>query len=127
MKKLTTTLLLVGFASVFVSCAQKDDPAPEPVKQPVRQKSAPAPVVIGNPTNPFRTPEDDLKLPTAAQTAEGKESSIGTGGQPVSIPDNAPSIAVTPPSAPSVPVAPTTPKTPAPKPPLKKEAQLDPQ
>lgn len=127
MKKFTTTLLLVGFASAFVSCAKKDDPAPEPVKQPVRQKkAAPAPVVIGNPTNPFRTPEDDFNLPTAAQTAEGRDSSIGTGSQPVSNPDNAPSVAVTPPSAPSVPVAPATPKTQAPKKPLKKEDQLDP-
>ena len=127
MKKFTTTLLLVGFAPVFVSCALVDDPAPKPVKHPVRQKAVPAPVVVGNPTNPFRTPEDDLSLPTAAQTAEGKDSSIGTGGQPVSNPNNAPSIAVSPPSAPSAPVAPTTPKTPTPKKPLKKEAQLDPQ
>lgn len=125
MKNFTTTLLLIGFTSVFVSCAKQEDPAPEPVKQPVRQKAAPAPVVIGNPTKPFRTPEDDLSLPTAAQTAEGKDSSIGTGGQPVSNLNNAPSIAVTPPSAPSIPLAPVVPTTP--KKPLKKEAQLDPQ
>ncbi|MCP5537325.1 MAG: hypothetical protein H7A51_13975 [Akkermansiaceae bacterium] len=108
MKNHTTLLLLTGLVAAFSSCAKKEDPAPEPVKQPVVQQQAPppAPVVETNPTNPFRTPADDMKLPTADQIAEGKDSSIGTGSQPVNNPDTAPSVAVTPPSAPATPDAP---------------------
>lgn len=122
MKTITTSLplLLAGLSSLccstlFVSCSKKEDPTPEPVSQPVVKRPAPAPVVDANPVNPFRTPEDDLNLPTDAQTAEGADSSIGTGSQPVSSPDNSPSIAITPPTAPKAPATP------------KKEDQLDPE
>ncbi len=118
-------LLLVGISSTVISCAQKDDPTPEPVKEPVRQKAAPAPVVSTPTENPFRDPSGNMSLPTDAQLNEGRDSSIGTGSQPpLSNPDNAPSVAVTPPSTSSAPTisVPATPKKP-----LKKEDQLDPQ
>ncbi len=114
MKNRTLPVLLAGAAVALASCAKKEDPKPEPVKQPTVQKTPPAPQLIAKPTNPFRTPSDDMNLPTAEQIADGKENSIGTATQPLKDP-TAPTVAVSPPT------------TPAPKPkPPKTEDRLDP-
>lgn len=131
MNTITHTFLLTGlasFACLISSCGgKKDDVTPEPVEAPVVAKKAPrAPVSTANPLDAFATPDGDLKLPTEAQTAEGKHSSIGTvrGGNSPSVPDTSPSVAISPPTA-VPPEAPVT--TPAPEKPAKPEDELDPQ
>lgn len=110
MNPITHTLLLTGlasFAMLISSCGSKsDDTSPEPVDAPVVAQKAPtAPVSTTNPLHAFATPDGDLKLPTEAQTAEGKDSPIGTGrntglgGNNPDIPDSSPSITISPPAA----------------------------
>lgn len=115
MKNRTLPALLAGTAVALASCAKKEEPKPEPVKQPtVRKKAPPAPKPVAKTTNPFRTPSDDMNLPTAEQIADGKENSIGTATQPLADP-TAPTVAVSPPTTP----------TPKPGPP-KTQDRLDP-
>lgn len=100
-KKLTTALLAAGLSATLISCSNKDKDKldEEPVKQPVVKRTAPAPKPPADPTAMFRTPKDDT-LPTDAQLAEGADSSIGTGSQPISHPSSTPSTAVKPPKPP---------------------------
>ncbi len=134
MNTITHTLLLTGlagFACLISSCGgKKDDDATEPIEAPVVAKKAPAaPVSTHNPLAAFATPDGDLKLPTEAQTAEGKHSSIGTtSGNKPGVPDSSPSIAISPPSAtpPAAPVTAAVPDKPG-KIAAKPEDELDPQ
>lgn len=134
MNTITHTFLLTGLASfvcLIASCGgKKDDTTPEPIETPVVAKKAPAPrAPTTNPLLAFATPDDDLKLPTEAQTAEGKYSSIGTANgtnlqsSHPDISDNSPSIAISPPAAPVTVPTPDKPGNIATEP----EDELDPQ
>lgn len=137
MQKITTILALTAVvtASCLCSCANKEQDDPKPAEQPTRQPVSQAtshtpPPADYNATQAFRTPDDDIKLPTDSQIAEGRDSSIGTRPTPGIQPDHAPSVSVTPPTPPAT--SPTPAEQPkqapaeAPKP-GNKEDQLDPQ
>ncbi len=115
-------LLLAGLVPLLASCGGKEDETvTEPIQQPVTRKAPEtpvAPVTAANPLDLFHTPKDDLSLPDASQLNEGKESSIGTGIQPVNNPNSGPSVAITPRVTPT-PVPEKTPTQP--------EDELDPQ
>ena len=64
------------------------------VKETVKAKQV-KPSAPSSSSNPFRAPVDDLKLPTDAEMAEGKEAA--TSKQPAIKPNSAPSISVKPP------------------------------
>jgi len=123
MNPITHAFLLTGLAIITPSCGFINYvtapyiPIPESIEAPIEapvvaQKAPAAPVSTSNPLHAFATPDGDLKLPTEAQTAEGKDSSIGTGGgtgqggNNPAIPDSSPSISISPPAAPvTVPVS----------------------
>jgi hypothetical protein len=75
MKTIYHLILLTCLAQFCASCAKQESPAPEPIeeapKKTVKAKSSTATVAAA--TSLFRTPSDDIALPTDAQIAEGEQ------------------------------------------------------
>ncbi|MGB2402280.1 MAG: hypothetical protein ACPIA7_02595 [Akkermansiaceae bacterium] len=94
-------ILLIGIAVLSASCAKQVSEAPEPVKEtPKKAKITAKPrasqASVVEATNLFRTPTDDLALPTDEQIAEGEQAA---GIQPPAQPDpSTPSISIKPPA-----------------------------
>lgn len=103
-------VLLVCLGLIHASCANQNSQVTEPVEEApekindasVKKASPPSsPASDPSATKLFRTPEDDIILPTDAQIAEGTETSQV---QPSDAPDNAqPSISIKPPAGPASP------------------------
>ena len=123
MKMTHYLIVATGLTLLCASCAKQDTENAPPVKQPEQKiiskkaaakaqpKTKPSTQTQTKETakvkqverstssssgNPFRAPVDDLKLPTDAEMAEGKETA--TSKQPASKPNSAPSISVKPPA-----------------------------
>jgi hypothetical protein len=99
MKTIHHLILLTCIAQFCVSCAKQESPAPEPIeeapKKIVKPKASTATVAAA--TNLFRTPSDDIALPTDAQIAEGEQPAAV---KPPAQPNNSsPSISIKPPVA----------------------------
>jgi|GEM_PF-1404824 len=124
MKMTHCLTVATGLALLCSSCAKQDAQTSQPVKQPAQKtvtKKAPRkaqpktntetqtllkepgkvkqfePPAPSSSSSPFRAPVDDIKLPTDAEMAEGKESAASK--QPSSKPNSAPSISVKPPAS----------------------------
>lgn len=101
MKTIHYHILLTCIAVLSASCAKQVSQAPEPVKEtPKKAKSISKPRAsqesVVEATNLFRTPSDDLALPTDEQISEGEQAA---GIQSPAQPDpSAPSISIKPPA-----------------------------
>ena len=108
MKAINHFVLLIGLALIHASCAnQNSQPAEASEEIPKEANSASVKKVTQtspqasdpDATKLFRTPSDDISLPTDAQIAEGTETSQV---QPPVEPNEAqPSISIKPPSGPA--------------------------
>lgn len=98
-KPISTYLIIGIFTGIMASCASsppEEKKPTEPVKEPVVEQTEP--ILPSNPTDGWRTPQDDTSLPTDAQLADGAESSLGKAGS--SDPgNNRPSTSIKPPPA----------------------------
>lgn len=104
MKTIHLHILLLSITVFSASCAKQVSEAPEPVKEtPKKAKIITKPrtsqASVVEATNLFRTPTDDLALPTDAQIAEGGQAAGGIQ-QPAQPDPSAPSISIKPPAAP---------------------------
>ncbi len=102
MKTIRHLILLPCLALFSVSCAKQVSQEPEPVEEAPKKvsKSITKPraskASVAAATNLFRTPSDDLALPTDAQIADGEQTNaVETVAQPD---PSAPSISIKPPA-----------------------------
>jgi hypothetical protein len=105
MKTIHHLILLTCLALFCASCAKQDSQTQEPIKEAPKKvttsttKPKASKASVAAATNLFRTPSDDLALPTDAQIAEGDQSAaIQSPAQPD---PSAPSISINPPANPS--------------------------
>jgi PBP1b-binding outer membrane lipoprotein LpoB len=100
MKTIHHLILLTCLAQFCTSCAKQESPAPEPVKEApkkiVKPKAKASTATVAAATNLFRTPSDDIALPTDAQIAEGEQpAAVKPPAQPNY---SSPSISIKPPA-----------------------------
>ena len=98
MKTIHHLILLTCIAQFCASCAKQESPAPEPVKEAPKKIAKPkaSTATVAAATNLFRTPSDDIALPTGAQIAEGEQPAAV---KPPAQPNNSsPSISIKPPA-----------------------------
>jgi len=98
MKTIHHLILLTCLAQFCASCAKQESPAPEPIKEAPKKtvKAKASTATVAAATSLFRTPSDDIALPTDAQIAEGEQpAAVKPPAQPNNL---SPSISIKPPA-----------------------------